>query len=64
MNPMEKYFEELRALGESVLEQTMCDVCLDEFPGEEMNYDPQIRDGAPVYEDCYANEKARLDALG
>jgi len=56
MNPMEKYFEEL---GERVLEQTMCDVCLDEFPDEELHYDPDIRSGAPVCDECYVNEKAR-----
>ena len=63
-NPMEKFFEEWRKLGERILEQTMCDVCHDEFPDEELRYDPNIRDGAPVCNECYANEKARLDALG
>ena len=54
MNPMEKYFEELRVLREHVLEQTMCDVCHGEFPDEEMNFDPNVRDGAPVCNECYA----------
>jgi formylmethanofuran dehydrogenase subunit E len=49
-NPMEKLFEEL---GAKVLEQTMCDNCLGEFPDEEMRYDPNVRDGAPVCQECY-----------
>ena len=57
---MEKFFEELRELGKRVLEQTMCDECLEEFPDEEMRYDPNIHDGKPVCGDCYA----RLSALG
>ena len=56
MNPMEKYFEEL---SERVLEQTMCDICLGEFPDEDLHYDPAIRSGAPVCDECYVNEKAR-----
>ena len=57
---MEKYFEELKKLGERVLEETMCDSRFDYLPDEELRYDPQIRSGAPVCKDCYA----RLDALG
>jgi formylmethanofuran dehydrogenase subunit E len=48
--PMEKLFEEL---GAKVLEQTMCDNCLDEFPEEEMYFDPNVRDGKPVCKECY-----------
>jgi hypothetical protein len=49
-NPMEKLFEELKA---KVLEQTMCDNCLGDFPDDEMNYDPNVRNGAPVCKECY-----------
>jgi hypothetical protein len=50
-NPIEKLFEEL---GAKVLEQTMCDVCLGEFPDEELNYDPKVRDGKPLCNECHA----------
>jgi len=43
----------LEELAAKVLEQTMCDICLDEFPDEELNHDPAIRDGAPVCNECY-----------
>jgi formylmethanofuran dehydrogenase subunit E len=49
-NPMEEYFEELAA---KVLEHTMCDNCHDEFPDDEMRYDPDVRGGAPVCKECY-----------
>jgi len=61
---MEKFFEEWRKLDERVLEETMCDECLQFFPDEDMRFDPNINDGKPVCNECYANEKARLDALG
>ena len=54
MNPMEKYFEELRELGERVLEETMCDSCFDFLPDEEMVYDPNIHDGRPICGACYS----------
>ena len=53
MNPMEKFIEDLRELGEMTLESTMCDLCLEHMPDDQMNYDPQVRDGAPVCDDCY-----------
>jgi hypothetical protein len=56
MNAMEKFFAEF---AEKVLEQTMCDVCLQEFPDEEMRYDEAIRDGAPVCARCYARLTGR-----
>ena len=63
-NPSDnKPFEEFAA---NVLNRTMCDNCLDEFPDDEMNYDPKVRDGAPVCNECYAdwtNDKNKLKII-
>lgn len=50
-NPFEKPFAEFAA---DAFDSPTCDNCGDDIPADEANYNPEVRGGAPLCNECYA----------